>query len=114
MEGIKRHFSKVMVAGIVALLPIGGTVLGILWLEFELREAIEGWIDDPANPGRCLLRVRVAAPPIGGSANQAMVRLIAKQLGIAPSKVRISSGQNARIKTVEIADIGRDALTRLS
>ena len=44
MKGILRHVSRVMVAGIVALLPIGGTVLGILYLESVLAESLARFI----------------------------------------------------------------------
>ncbi len=46
MKGILRHISRVMVAGIVALLPIGGTVLGIIYLEMVLAES---WRDEMKN-----------------------------------------------------------------
>lgn len=42
MKGVMRHFSKMLIAGIVALLPIGGTILGIVYLESELAEAWNG------------------------------------------------------------------------
>ncbi|MEZ6038438.1 MAG: DUF502 domain-containing protein [Planctomycetota bacterium] len=39
MTGPSRHLTRCFVAGIVALLPFGGTVLGILWLETTLSES---------------------------------------------------------------------------
>lgn len=68
------------------------------------RDRIEGWVDDPDRPGERLLRIRVAAPPVDGEANAALVKLLAKSLGIARSRVRLVAGQTARIKTVEIDD----------
>lgn len=64
------------------------------------RDAIEGWSEDEA--GRPLLKARVAAPPVEGEANAALVRLIAKALGLPRSAVRIASGGTARIKVLEI------------
>jgi len=63
------------------------------------RDRIEGWIDDPSGP---VLKVRVSAPPVDGRANDALIRLLAKSLGLARSAVTIRTGQTARIKTVEI------------
>jgi uncharacterized protein len=52
-------------------------------------------------------RIRVTAPPEGGQANRLCCRLLADKLGIAPSRIEIVSGHNARKKRVRIQD-GRD------
>ena len=67
------------------------------------RDRIEGWIDDSERDGARLLKVRVAAPPVDGAANTALVRLLAAALGVARSEVRIASGHTARTKTVRVA-----------
>ena len=64
------------------------------------RDAIEGWGEDDA--GRPLLKARVAAPPVEGEANAALVKLLAKALGQPRSAVRIASGETARVKVLEI------------
>lgn len=56
------------------------------------------------------LRVRVAAPPIDGKANQAMIELLASALGIAKTSIKISVGEGARYKTVEINDLSRETI----
>ena len=53
------------------------------------------------------LRVRVAAPPVDGAANRALVRFIAAVLDVAPSAVRIEAGESARLKRLSVA--GADA-----
>jgi len=53
--------------------------------------------------GRAVLRVRVASPPVDGTANAALILLIARRLGVAKSAVRIAAGQTGRVKTLEIA-----------
>ena len=60
--------------------------------------------------GRPLLRVRVAAPPVEGEANAALVKLIAKILGLPRSAVRIASGETARIKVIEIDGLDEAAI----
>jgi len=64
------------------------------------RDAVEGFVQDEA--GRPVLKARVAAPPVEGEANAALVRLIAKTLDVSRSAVRIASGDTARLKILEI------------
>lgn len=64
------------------------------------RDAIEGFAEDEA--GRLVLKARVAAPPVEGEANAALVRLLAKALGVPRSAVRIASGGTGRLKILEI------------
>jgi len=64
------------------------------------RDAVEGWAPDAA--GRPHLKVRVAAPPVDGQANAALVALIAKRLGVTRGQVRIASGEGGRLKILEI------------
>ncbi len=52
------------------------------------------------------LRVRVTAAPEGGQANRLCCRLLAETLGIAPSRIEIISGHNARKKRVRVRDEG--------
>jgi len=63
-------------------------------------DRIEGWSEDAA--GRPVLKARTAAPPTDGRANAALEKLIAKALGLAPSKVRLASGASSRTKTLSI------------
>ncbi len=75
------------------------------------RSAIDGWDGD-------VLRARVAAPPVDGKANDALLRLLAKALGVAPSRVTLVSGAQSRVKIVEVdgmtADVVRRALDAIA
>lgn len=53
-----------------------------------------------------VLHVRVSAPPVAGEANQALCRLIARRLGVAPSRVEIVRGERARSKLLAVSGIG--------
>ncbi len=64
------------------------------------RDAIEG-IDHLAD-GAAVLKARVRAAPSEGEANTALVRLLAKALGIAPRQVALAGGATARIKRIRI------------
>jgi uncharacterized protein (TIGR00251 family) len=48
------------------------------------------------------LKVRVAAPPVDGAANAALVGFLAEALGVRPRAVRIVSGDAARTKVIDI------------
>jgi uncharacterized protein YggU (UPF0235/DUF167 family) len=48
------------------------------------------------------LRVRVAAPPVDGAANEALCRLLARELGIPRRSVRVVTGEAGRRKGVEV------------
>ena len=48
------------------------------------------------------VKIRLAAPPVDGAANAALVEFVADQLGIVKSRVRITAGLASRRKTVEV------------
>jgi len=52
-----------------------------------------------------VLRVRVAAPPVDEAANRSLLRLVARELDVPQSAVRIVAGATARTKTVGVAGI---------
>jgi hypothetical protein len=57
-------------------------------------------------------KVRVAAPPEGGRANDAVIELLSKRLGIPRRSISIVSGHGAREKVVEMAGIDRSESER--
>ena len=62
------------------------------------RNAILGWYQD-------VLRVAVTAPPVEGEAYQALTRLLARALGVAPSAVNVVHGGRSRDKIVRILGV---------
>lgn len=54
------------------------------------------------------LKVAVTAPPDQGKANQAILELLAKQLGCKKSQVELLSGQTSRDKKILIRDVPLD------
>jgi hypothetical protein len=62
-----------------------------------------------------VLRVRVAAPPVKGRANAALVALLARTLGVSKGSIAILRGATGRTKVLSIEGLGREeALARLS
>jgi len=56
------------------------------------------------------LKIKVTAPPVEGAANEACIKLLAKELGLKKSQMEISSGAKSRKKTVMIKDINKAEL----
>ena len=58
------------------------------------------------------LRVRLAAPPVEGAANDELVRLIARVLDVPRSAVRIVAGERGRTKVVEVDGVDAETVLR--
>jgi uncharacterized protein (TIGR00251 family) len=56
------------------------------------------------------LLVRVTAPPVGGRANDAVCRIVAKAVGVPPSGVSIIRGARGREKLVEVDGVDDEEL----
>ncbi|MHB8830653.1 MAG: DUF167 domain-containing protein [Patescibacteria group bacterium] len=48
------------------------------------------------------LKVRIAAPPIEGKANEELIRLMAELCDCSPSEVEILKGMGSKYKTLEV------------
>ncbi len=59
------------------------------------------------------LKVKVAAPPEGGRANQAVTELLASTLGMPASAVNLVSGATNRSKRFRIGPVELDVVRRL-
>jgi uncharacterized protein (TIGR00251 family) len=71
------------------------------------RNAIEGVAEGA-------LRVRLAAPPLEGRANDELCRFLAECLNIPRSAVRIVQGERSRRKCVEARGISLDRVIALA
>lgn len=60
-------------------------------------DALLGWDGDT-------LLVAVAAPPVDGKANAALVRFLGRLLGLAPSRLEVVRGTSSRIKHVAVPE----------
>jgi hypothetical protein len=59
------------------------------------------------------LRVRVAAPPVEGAANEELARTLARALGIPARAVEIKSGHASKTKLVRVLGATRERLLSL-
>lgn len=73
------------------------------------RGRIDGIIEHGGVP---VLALRVAAPPVDGAANAAVIALLADLIGLPKSAVRLIAGDKARIKRLHL--IGSDLPARLA
>jgi len=67
------------------------------------RSAVVGPIDD--GRGAVALKVAVAAPPVEGAANEAIVALLAQVLGVPKRSVTIARGETGKSKQIDVAGI---------
>ncbi|MGB7293816.1 MAG: DUF167 domain-containing protein [Thermodesulfobacteriota bacterium] len=53
------------------------------------------------------LKVRVSAPPIEGKANERLIELISRAIGMPRSDITIIKGRTSRIKTISIQGVSK-------
>ena len=58
-----------------------------------------------------VLYARVAAPPVDGAANRALIALLAETLDIARSRITFQSGQTSRDKVLRVEGLDADTLS---
>lgn len=64
--------------------------------------------------GRPLVRLRVRAAPADGQANTAVLVVLAKALGVPKSRLSLTGGASARVKTIAVEGLAlQEALSRL-
>ena len=51
------------------------------------------------------VKIAITNPPVDGAANQAVIDLVAKTLGVAKRAVSITAGQTSRRKTVQVMGV---------
>jgi hypothetical protein len=59
-----------------------------------------------------VLRVKVAAPPVRGKANQELIAFLAQKLGLSKGDLTILKGHTSRNKLIFIAGLTREELNQ--
>lgn len=85
----------------------GGVEIQIKVIPRAGRTAVAGTRDGA-------LLVRLAAAPVDGAANEALIEVLADALGVPRRNVSIVSGERSKQKRVRITGIGADAVTALA
>jgi uncharacterized protein len=60
------------------------------------------------------LKVRVAAPPVEGAANEELARVLAKALGVGRGNVEVVTGRASKTKVVRVVGAKAGDLLRLA
>ena len=82
-------------------------------LVFAVRVAVRASRSQVAGEHDGALRVRVAAPPVDGAANEELVRTLARALNVAARDVEIMSGHSSKLKQVRVLNATRERLEQL-
>jgi len=90
----------------LAIQQVGrGVVFKIKVVPGSSRTAITGLFNE-------MLKIKIAAPPEKGKANQCLLEFLARNLGVKKSTVNIISGQTSPVKQVQVLGISADTLLR--
>lgn len=82
--------------------PTDLTHLAISGSEYHLRVVPRAGRDAIEMTDEGKLQVRVTAPPEDGKANKAVQKLLAKSLGVAPSRLELLRGATSRDKVFKL------------
>jgi uncharacterized protein (TIGR00251 family) len=82
-------------------------------VRFEVRVQPRASRSEIVGEQQGALRVRLAAPPVDGAANEALVELLADLLRVAKRNVRIVTGASSRRKVVEVDGVAAEAVRAL-
>ena len=58
------------------------------------------------------LKIQLAAPPVDGEANRALVEFLAEELGVRKVDVAILRGETGRRKTIRVSGVGAAAVRK--
>jgi len=81
----------------------GETILPVSVTPRAGRDQVVGW-----QAGA--LKVRLKAPPVEGRANAALIKFLAKTLGLKQNQIEIAAGQTGRHKRIRLQGLTRDEL----
>jgi uncharacterized protein (TIGR00251 family) len=77
----------------------------------EVRVNPRGGRDEIVGERAGVLLVRLAAPPVDGRANEALCRLLARRLRVAPTRVTLLRGARSRNKVVRVEGLSSTEIT---
>jgi uncharacterized protein (TIGR00251 family) len=89
----------------------GGVRLAIRLTPRASRNGLDGLVTGA--DGRPALQLRLAAPPVEGAANKALIAFLADALKLRKSDIAIKSGETSRLKILILAGNSAAIIARL-
>jgi uncharacterized protein (TIGR00251 family) len=89
----------------------GGVRLALRLTPRASRSGVDGIAQDAE--GRPVLKLRLAAPPVEGAANEALIAFLAKALALHKADISIRSGERSRVKILHLAGDPASLLQKL-
>ena len=83
-------------------------------ITFDVRVAPRASKTEIAGTHDGALKIRVAAPPVEGAANDELVRFLARALGVPQRAVEIVVGHTSKSKRVRVAGARAETLLKLT
>jgi uncharacterized protein len=85
----------------------GGVRLAVQIQPNARKTEVVGVLDD-------VLKIKLAAQPVEGKANEALVKWLAGALGVPRSAVKLTHGQSNKKKLLEVAGVTLEDVARLA
>lgn len=84
------------------------------WVTFSVRVVPRASKTEIVGLHGGALKIRIAAPPVEGAANEELIRGLAKALGLPPRDVEIVRGQTGKSKQIRVPAACRTQLMILA
>jgi len=94
-EGIRRSFHPRVLESLSNKRSMKETLIKVYLQPKSSKNEVVG-------PYRDGIKVKVTAPPVEGKANEALIKLLAKEFKTSPSSVEILKGHHLREKIIRI------------
>ena len=83
------------------------------WLIFNVRVVPKSSRSEIVGEMDGALKIKIAAPPVDGAANEELIRVLSKRFGLAKNAVEILSGQTSKQKQVRVSGANHADLLKL-
>jgi hypothetical protein len=83
------------------------------WLIFNVRVVPKSSRSEIVGEMDGALKIKIAAPPVDGAANEELIRVLSKRFGLAKNAVEILTGQTSKQKQVRVSGANQADLLKL-
>src|SRR5262249_36188055 len=77
------------------------------WVVFEVRVIPRASRTEIVGPYNGALKVKLTSLPVEGAANEELIRILSKELGVAKSDIEIVSGRTSKTKRIRVSGADR-------